>query len=96
MLDDNGNDYCDMQYYSGLFDKRKAREAFYQADYIKSYELMYGKKLDESDAIIYNKAKTILEMKRKLTPTIIIWAWEKKYRRWMLSCQGGTLSRNIG
>ncbi len=49
-----------------FFDKRKAREAFYQADYIKSYELMYGKKLDESDAIIYNKAKTILEMKRKL------------------------------
>ncbi len=49
-----------------FFEKRKAREAFYQSDYIKSYELMYGKKLDESDAIIYNKAKTILEMKRKL------------------------------
>lgn len=49
-----------------FFDKRKAREAFYQSDYIKAYELMYGKKLDESDAILYNKAKTILEMKRKL------------------------------
>lgn len=49
-----------------FFEKRKAREAFYQSDYMKSYELMYGKKLDESDAIIYNKAKTILEMKRKL------------------------------
>lgn len=49
-----------------FFEKRKAREAFYQSDYMKSYELMYGKKLDESDNIIYNKAKTILEMKRKL------------------------------
>lgn len=49
-----------------FFEKRKAREAFYQSDYMKSYELMYGKKLDESDDIIYNKAKTILEIKRKL------------------------------
>lgn len=50
----------------GFFDKRDARSAYYQADYAKSYELLYGKKLDESDSIIFNKSKTILEMNRKL------------------------------
>ncbi len=49
-----------------FFDKRKARDAFYESDYIKSYELLYGKKLDENDEMIYNKSKTILEIKRKL------------------------------
>lgn len=50
----------------GFFDKKDAREAYYQADYAKSYDLLYGKKLDNSDAIIFNKSKIILEMNRKL------------------------------
>lgn len=50
----------------GFFEKRAARNAFYDADYAKSYELLYGKKRDESDEMIYNKSKTILEMRRKL------------------------------
>ena len=49
-----------------FFDKKGAREAYYQADYKRSYELLYGKKLDESDTIIYNQSKTIVGMNRKL------------------------------
>lgn len=50
----------------GFFDKRNARDAYYQADYSKSFELLYGKKLDNSDTIIFNKSKIILQMNRKL------------------------------
>lgn len=49
-----------------FFEKRAAREAYYSSDYAKSYELLYGKKLDNSDTIIYNKSKIILELNRKL------------------------------
>ncbi len=49
-----------------FFEKREAREAFYEADYIKAYEMMYGKTLDESDEIIFHKAETILQLDRKL------------------------------
>lgn len=51
----------------GILDKRKARDAYYTADYKKAYELLYGKELDNSDTLIFNKSKTILEMNRKLT-----------------------------
>ena len=37
-----------------FFEKREAREAFYESDYIKVYEMLYGKTLDESDEIIFN------------------------------------------
>lgn len=50
----------------GFFDKRAAREAYYKSDYEKSYDLLYGKKLDSSDTIIYNKSRIVLEMNRKL------------------------------
>ena len=50
----------------GYIDKRGARDAYYQADFAKSYELLYGKKLDDSDDIIFNKSKVILQMQRKL------------------------------
>ncbi len=50
----------------GFFDKRKARDAFYHSEYTKSYELLYGKELDNSDTIIFNKSKIILELNRKL------------------------------
>lgn len=49
-----------------FFEKREAREAFYESDYIKVYEMMYGKALDESDEIIFHKAETILQLDRKL------------------------------
>ncbi len=50
----------------GILDKRVARDAYYTADYSKAYELLYGKELDNSDTLIFNKSKTILEMNRKL------------------------------
>lgn len=49
-----------------FFEKREARKAFYESDYIKAYEMLYGKQLDESDEIIYRKAETILKLDRKL------------------------------
>ncbi len=49
-----------------FFDKQEARTAYYNADYKKSFELLYGKKLDESDTIIYNQSLTIMEITRKL------------------------------
>lgn len=50
----------------GFFDKRKAREAYYQSNYQESYELLYGKKLDNSDSIIFNKSRIVLGLNRKL------------------------------
>ena len=49
-----------------FFDKRKARDAYYQSDFSKSYELLYGRKLDNSDTIIFNKSRIILELNRKI------------------------------
>ena len=49
-----------------FFDKKGARDAYYQSDYARAYELLYGKKLDNSDTIIYNQSKIIVEMNRKL------------------------------
>ncbi len=50
-----------------FFEKRTARDAYYEADYALSYDLLYGKKLDESDTIIYNKSKVIMNLNRKLS-----------------------------
>lgn len=47
-------------------DKEIAREAFYQGDYGKVYELFYNKKLSGNDEIIFDRAKTILVLDRKL------------------------------
>ena len=49
-----------------FFDKKDARDAYYRSDYAKAYELLYGKQLDNSDTIIYNQSKIIVEMNRKL------------------------------
>lgn len=50
-----------------FFEKRTARAAYYKADYAQSYDLLYGKKLEESDTIIYNKSKIIMSLNRKLS-----------------------------
>lgn len=50
----------------GFFDKREARIAYYESDYAKSYDLLYGKRLDSSDTIIFNKSRIILELNREL------------------------------
>lgn len=49
-----------------FFDRREARDAYYESDYAKSFDLLYGKRLDNSDSIIYNKSKIIMELNRKL------------------------------
>lgn len=50
-----------------FFDKTNARTAYYETDYASSYELLYGKKLDDTDTVIYNRSKIILSLNRKLS-----------------------------
>lgn len=47
-------------------DKKNARNAFYQGDYETSYELLYDKDLNESDQIIFQRAKIVLQLERRI------------------------------
>ncbi len=47
-------------------DKRVARNAFYVGDYEKAYELLYDKHLNSSDKLIFNRARTVLRLERKI------------------------------
>lgn len=47
-------------------DKKAAQKAFYLKDYEMVYTLLYDKKLNADDVLIYNKAKTIRTMERRL------------------------------
>lgn len=47
-------------------DKKNARTAFYQGEYETVYELLYNKKLNESDRVIFNRVDIILRLERKL------------------------------
>ena len=47
-------------------DKKNARKAFYEGEYETTYKLFYDKKLNSSDAIIFNRVKTLLTIERKL------------------------------
>ena len=44
---------------------KKARNAYYLKDYDTVYSNLYGKKLNESDAIIFERANSILMMERR-------------------------------
>ena len=46
--------------------KANARKAFYNEEYYKAYELLQGKKLNDSDTILLNKVTCVLKMQRKL------------------------------
>lgn len=46
--------------------KQTARTAFKNGDYETTYELFYKKRLSKSEKELYNKAKTVLRMERKL------------------------------
>ena len=46
--------------------KQEARNAFENGDYETTYDLFYKKKLSKKEAELYNKAKTVLRMERKL------------------------------
>jgi hypothetical protein len=45
---------------------KSARTAYYDHDYKEAFYSMYGKKLNESDQLIYDRSKTIILMDRKL------------------------------
>ena len=47
-------------------DKKNARRAFYEGNYETTYKLLYDKKLNSSDSIIFNRVKTVLTIERKL------------------------------
>lgn len=47
-------------------DKKNAREAFYIGNYKEVYQLLYDKNLNESDAVIFNRACTVLQLQSKL------------------------------
>lgn len=47
-------------------DVRAAKKAFYQEDYTQCYQLLYGKDLNESETIIFEKAEVLLSMERRL------------------------------
>ena len=49
----------------GVLALSNARKAFYQKDYLTTYQEMIGKKLNESDAIIFEKTTIILKVQRK-------------------------------
>lgn len=48
-------------------DKAAAREAYYAGDYEKAYELLYDKGTNASDTLIFNRARTVLTLDRKLS-----------------------------
>lgn len=49
-----------------LFDLRSARNAFYDGDYETSYRALYGKKLSESDRIIFEQSEFLLALERRM------------------------------
>lgn len=46
-------------------DGKKAKRAFYKEEYRQCYQLLYGKDLNESEQIIFDKAKTLFSMERR-------------------------------
>lgn len=47
-------------------DKKDARDAFYVSDYETAYKLLYGKRLNDSDQLIFKRVETVLSLQRKL------------------------------
>lgn len=47
-------------------DRQNARQAFYDGNYEEAYGLLYDKKLDGSDEVIFNRVRIVLTIERKL------------------------------
>lgn len=47
-------------------DKKAAQKAFYLGDYETAYTLWYDKRLSEDETLLFNKAKTICTMERRI------------------------------
>lgn len=53
-------------YIPGLLVIKEGRSAYYQGDYETAFYTMFGKKLNESDQLIYERARLIVLLDRKL------------------------------
>lgn len=49
-----------------IFTMTEARKAYYDGNYEQCFKTMYGKKLNESDELIYKRSEMILKIERKL------------------------------
>ncbi|MDO4304649.1 MAG: hypothetical protein Q4D94_12125, partial [Bacillota bacterium] len=47
-------------------DKAAARDAYYAGNYEEAYKLLYDKRLNASDKLVFNRAKTVLRLERKI------------------------------
>ena len=48
-------------------EKKKAQVAYDHQDYAEVYDLLYGKKLNEQDEVLFQRSNLVLQMNRKLT-----------------------------
>lgn len=51
--------------FPGLISNAQARRAYYAGDYETVYESFFGKKLSDSDQILFNKSSVVLKLQRK-------------------------------
>lgn len=49
-----------------LFEKKSARNAFYDGDYATCYQTLYGKKLSESDRLMFEQSEYMLALQRRV------------------------------
>lgn len=47
-------------------DRKNARDAFYAGDYETAYTLLYNKRLDSNDTVIFNRVKIVLKFEKRL------------------------------
>lgn len=47
-------------------DRKYARDAFYAGDYQTAYTLLYNKRLDSNDTVIFNRVKIVLKFEKRL------------------------------
>ncbi|MDE7330898.1 MAG: hypothetical protein K2O16_01470 [Lachnospiraceae bacterium] len=47
-------------------DRKNARDAFYAGDYETAYALLYNKRLDSNDTVIFNRVKIVLKFEKRL------------------------------
>lgn len=47
-------------------DRKNARDAFYAGDYQTAYTLLYNKRLDSNDTVIFNRVKIVLKFEKRL------------------------------
>ncbi len=59
-------------------DLKRAREAYYEQDYLTVYENMEGKDLSDSDYILYMRSKLVLNMQGKLENYLVYMGMDKE------------------